>query len=138
VKPPWTETFEPFDKCVLELIDDRDLRLKGPKEQGGWRTGTFGQGVEVKLYTESFLSVSSQQILMGVFFFSFAPLILMQRLQIMDSENLVQVETLNRIKWQSFNFSTELNALGLKTQRGHSLDFFPKQLKFFLLLRNSL
>jgi hypothetical protein len=56
----------------------------------------------------------------------------------MDSGNLVQVETLNRIKWQSFNFPTELNALGLKTQRGHSLDFFPKQLKFFLLLRNSL
>jgi hypothetical protein len=85
--------------------------LKGPKEQVGWRTGTSGQGVEVKLYPESFLSISSQQILMGIFFF-FASFILMQRLQIMDSENLVQVDTLNRIKWQSSNFSTGLMLWG--------------------------
>jgi hypothetical protein len=53
---------------MLELTDDGDLRLKGPKEQVGRQTGTSGQGVEVKLYPESFLSVSSQQILMGIFF----------------------------------------------------------------------
>lgn len=35
------------DKCVLELTQDGDLRLKGPKDRVGWRTGTSGQGVEV-------------------------------------------------------------------------------------------
>lgn len=34
--------------CVLELTNDGDLRLKGPKDRVGWRTGTSGQGVEVK------------------------------------------------------------------------------------------
>lgn len=37
------------NRCVLELTGDGDLRLKGPKERVGWRTGTSGQGVEVKL-----------------------------------------------------------------------------------------
>lgn len=45
--------FYTLDKCVLELTDDGDLRLKGPKDQVGWRTGTFGQGVEVKLDMKS-------------------------------------------------------------------------------------
>lgn len=35
------------EKCVLELTDDGDLRLKGPTGHVGWRTGTAGQGVEV-------------------------------------------------------------------------------------------
>ena len=37
------------DKCVIELTGDGDLRLKGPRGRVGWRTGTSGQGVEVKL-----------------------------------------------------------------------------------------
>jgi hypothetical protein len=59
------------DKCVLELTDGGDLRLMGPNKHVGWRAGTSGQGVEVKLraYAGSFLSVS-QQILMGIAFFS--------------------------------------------------------------------
>lgn len=35
--------------CVLQLTQDGDLRLKGPKDRVGWRTGTSGQGVQVKL-----------------------------------------------------------------------------------------
>lgn len=35
--------------CVLQLTQDGDLRLKGPKDRVGWRTGTSGQGVKVKL-----------------------------------------------------------------------------------------
>lgn len=40
--------FYTTEKCVLELTQDGDLRLTGPKERVGWRTGTSGQGVEVK------------------------------------------------------------------------------------------
>lgn len=36
------------EECVLELTEDGDLRLKGPRNRVGWRTGTSGQGVEVK------------------------------------------------------------------------------------------
>jgi hypothetical protein len=67
------------------------------------------------------------------FFYYFAPFILMQRLQIMDSESQLEPD-----KMAEFQFSDRLNALGPKTQRGHSLDFFLKQLRFFLLLKNSL
>lgn len=44
--------YSPFytpDVCVLHLTEDGDLQLKGPKDRIGWRTGTSGQGVEVKL-----------------------------------------------------------------------------------------
>lgn len=34
-------------RCALELAADGDLRLKGPDERIGWRTGTSGQAVEV-------------------------------------------------------------------------------------------
>ncbi|KAG4927598.1 hypothetical protein JHK85_054084 [Glycine max] len=36
------------EKCLLELTMDGDLRLKGPKERVGWKTGTSGQGVKDK------------------------------------------------------------------------------------------
>ena len=39
------------EKCLLELTMDGDLRLKGPKERVGWKTGTSGQGVKVKTMT---------------------------------------------------------------------------------------
>lgn len=35
------------EKCVLELTQDGDLQLKGPKNRVGWRSGTSRQGVEV-------------------------------------------------------------------------------------------
>ena len=41
--------FYTTEKCMLELTDDGDLRLNGPKEQIGWKTGTSGQAVEVKI-----------------------------------------------------------------------------------------
>lgn len=40
--------FYTWDECVLELTNDGDLRLKGPQDRVGWRTGTSGQRVEVK------------------------------------------------------------------------------------------
>ncbi|KAL0450938.1 UNVERIFIED_CONTAM: hypothetical protein Slati_1650200 [Sesamum latifolium] len=38
--------FYTTEKCVLELTDSGDLRLKGEKEFVGWRSGTSGQGVK--------------------------------------------------------------------------------------------
>jgi len=35
-------------KCSLEFSLDGDLRLKGPNEIVGWKTGTSGQGVKVR------------------------------------------------------------------------------------------
>lgn len=44
--------FYTSEKCVLELNEDGDLRLKGgptpTDHKVGWRTGTYGQGVQVK------------------------------------------------------------------------------------------
>ncbi|XP_062167500.1 G-type lectin S-receptor-like serine/threonine-protein kinase SD2-5 [Alnus glutinosa] len=94
--------FYTWDKCVLELTDDGDLRLKGPKEQVGWRTGTSGQGVE--------------------------------RLQIMDSGNLVLVDTLNRIKWQSFNFPTNVMLWGQRLNVATRLTSFPSNSDSFYSL----
>ncbi|KAI9116054.1 hypothetical protein K1719_012984 [Acacia pycnantha] len=72
--------FYTTEKCLLELSQDGDLRLKGPKEQVGWKTGTSGQGVE--------------------------------RLEILRTGNLVLVDSLNNIKWQSFNFPTDVMLWG--------------------------
>ncbi|KAK7294816.1 hypothetical protein RJT34_17713 [Clitoria ternatea] len=72
------------EKCLLELTMDGDLRLKGPKERIGWKTGTSGQGV--------------------------------QRLQILRTGNLVLVDAMDNIKWQSFNFPTDV------ILRGQQLD----------------
>ncbi|XP_014497447.1 EP1-like glycoprotein 4 [Vigna radiata var. radiata] len=68
------------EKCLLELTMDGDLRLKGPKDRVGWKTGTSGQGVK--------------------------------RLQILRSGNLVLVDAGNNIKWQSFNFPTDVMLWG--------------------------
>ncbi|KAG4992876.1 hypothetical protein JHK82_026392 [Glycine max] len=68
------------EKCLLELTMDGDLRLKGPKERVGWKTGTSGQGVK--------------------------------RLEIQRTGNLVLVDALNNIKWQSFNFATNVMLRG--------------------------
>ncbi|PON94395.1 lectin domain containing protein [Trema orientale] len=81
------------DKCVLELTQDGDLRLKGPKDRVGWRTGTFGQGVE--------------------------------RVQILRTGNLVLVDTLNHIKWQSFNFPTDVMLWGQRLNVATRLTSFP-------------
>lgn len=35
------------EKCVLELTDLGDLRLKGKNERVGWKSGTSRQGVKV-------------------------------------------------------------------------------------------
>ncbi|KAE9622286.1 hypothetical protein Lal_00037002 [Lupinus albus] len=76
--------FYTTEKCLLEFTKDGDLLLKGPKEQVGWKTGTYGQGVE--------------------------------RLQILKTGNLVLVDAMNNIKWQSFNFPTDVML------RGQNLD----------------
>ncbi|XP_062094804.1 G-type lectin S-receptor-like serine/threonine-protein kinase SD2-5 [Humulus lupulus] len=81
------------DKCVLELTQDGDLRLKGPKDRVGWRAGTAGQGVE--------------------------------RLQILRTGNLVLVDALNRIKWQSFNFPTDVMLWGQRLNVATRLTSFP-------------
>lgn len=44
------------EKCVLELTQAGDLKLKGPKNRVGWRTGTSRQGVEVILKLVIFFS----------------------------------------------------------------------------------
>ncbi|XP_020233464.1 PAN domain-containing protein At5g03700 isoform X2 [Cajanus cajan] len=72
--------FYTTEKCLLELTMDGDLRLKGPKERVGWKTGTSGQGVK--------------------------------RLQILRTGNLVLVDALYNIKWQSFNFPTDVMLRG--------------------------
>ncbi|XP_034693279.1 G-type lectin S-receptor-like serine/threonine-protein kinase SD2-5 [Vitis riparia] len=84
--------FYTSERCVLELTTDGDLQLKGAKEQVGWRTATFGQGVE--------------------------------RLQLSRTGNLVLVDALNRIKWQSFNFPTDVMLWGQKFDLGTSLTSF--------------
>ncbi|XP_062006163.1 G-type lectin S-receptor-like serine/threonine-protein kinase At5g24080 [Rosa rugosa] len=79
--------------CVLELTSDGDLRLKGPKDRVGWRTGTSGQGVE--------------------------------RLQLLRTGNLVLVDGLDRIKWQSFNFPTDVMLWGQTLSVASRLTSFP-------------
>ncbi|GMN40507.1 hypothetical protein TIFTF001_009727 [Ficus carica] len=81
------------EKCALELTEDGDLRLKGPRGRVGWRTGTSGQGVE--------------------------------RLQIQWTGNLVLVDALNRIKWQSFNFPTDVILYGQRLNVATRLTSFP-------------
>ncbi|RDY11206.1 PAN domain-containing protein, partial [Mucuna pruriens] len=69
--------FYTTEKCLLELTRDGDLRLKGPKERVGWKTGTSGQGVKI-----------------------------------LRTGNLVLVDALNSIMWQSFNFPTDVMLRG--------------------------
>ncbi|KAE8658385.1 transcription factor bHLH61-like [Hibiscus syriacus] len=86
--------FYTADSCVLELSQDGDLRLMGPKSRVGWRTGTFGQGVEM--------------------------------LQILKTGNLVLVDGLNQIKWQSFNFPTNVILWGQRLDVSTRLTSFPR------------
>ncbi|OMO55245.1 hypothetical protein COLO4_36102 [Corchorus olitorius] len=86
--------FYTSDVCVLELTEDGDLQLKGPKDRVGWRTGTAGQGVE--------------------------------RLQILKTGNLVLVDVLNQIKWQSFNFPTDVMLWGQRLDVATRLTSFPR------------
>lgn len=94
--------FYTWDECVLELTNEGDLRLKGPNERVGWRTGTSGQGVE--------------------------------RLQIMSSGNLVLVDTMDRIKWQSFNFPTDVMLWGQRLNVATRLTSFPSNSSSFYSL----
>ncbi|XWS22110.1 hypothetical protein CRYUN_Cryun29cG0006500 [Craigia yunnanensis] len=86
--------FYTSDVCVLELTEDGDLQLKGPRERVGWRSGTSGQGVE--------------------------------RIQILRSGNLVLVDVLNQIKWQSFNFPTDVMLWGQRLDVATRLTSFPR------------
>ncbi|CAB4315323.1 unnamed protein product [Prunus armeniaca] len=79
--------------CVLQLTQDGDLRLKGPKDRVGWRTGTSGQGV--------------------------------QRLEILRTGNLVLLDGLGNIKWQSFNFPTDVMLWGQRLSVASRLISFP-------------
>ncbi|XP_044474261.1 G-type lectin S-receptor-like serine/threonine-protein kinase SD2-5 [Mangifera indica] len=81
------------EKCVLELTQAGDLKLKGPKNRVGWRTGTSRQGVE--------------------------------RLQILKTGNLVLLDALNLIKWQSFNFPTDVILWGQSLNLATRLTSFP-------------
>ncbi|XP_030541904.1 PAN domain-containing protein At5g03700 [Rhodamnia argentea] len=81
------------DRCALELAADGDLRLKGPDERIGWRTGTSGQAVE--------------------------------RLQIQGTGNLVLVDASDRIKWQSFNFPTDVMLWGQRLSGATRLTSYP-------------
>ncbi|KAL4272790.1 hypothetical protein GQ457_13G027050 [Hibiscus cannabinus] len=85
--------FYTFDVCVLELTQDGDLQLKGPKDRVGWRTGTSDR---------------------------------VSRLQILRTGNLVLVDVLNRIKWQSFNFPTDVMLWGQRLDVSTWLTSFPR------------
>ncbi|XP_010530385.1 PREDICTED: putative receptor protein kinase ZmPK1 [Tarenaya hassleriana] len=88
-----------FDKCVLELTKDGDLRLKGRKKHVGWRTGTAGQGVE--------------------------------KLQLLSTGNLVLVDEMGLIKWQSFNFPTDVMLQGQRLDVATQLTSFPRDSNMF-------
>ncbi|XP_010529914.1 PREDICTED: G-type lectin S-receptor-like serine/threonine-protein kinase SD2-5 [Tarenaya hassleriana] len=88
-----------FDKCVLELTKDGDLRLKGRKKHVGWRTGTAGQGVE--------------------------------KLQLLSTGNLVLVDEMGLIKWQSFNFPTDVMLQGQRLDVATQLTSFPSDSNMF-------
>ncbi|KAJ8426045.1 hypothetical protein Cgig2_017622 [Carnegiea gigantea] len=88
--------FYTSEMCMLELTKMGDLRLKGPNEAIGWRTGTSGQGVEVT-------PISKFRLILVPNLTSS-----MQKLQLLESGNLVLVDTLGSIKWQTFNFPTNV------------------------------
>ncbi|XP_056172790.1 PAN domain-containing protein At5g03700 isoform X2 [Syzygium oleosum] len=77
-------------RCALELAADGDLRLKGPDERIGWRTGTSGQAVEIQ-----------------------------------GTGNLVLVDASDRIKWQSFNFPTDVMLWGQRLSGATRLTSYP-------------
>ncbi|PIN01616.1 hypothetical protein CDL12_11613 [Handroanthus impetiginosus] len=85
--------FYTTEKCVIELTQYGDLRLKGKKERVGWRSGTSGQGVKT--------------------------------LNLLRTGNLVLVDALNLIKWQSFNFPTDVMLWGQRLSSQTRLTSFP-------------
>ncbi|XP_050244093.1 PAN domain-containing protein At5g03700 isoform X2 [Quercus robur] len=91
--------FYTWDECVLELTNDGDLRLKGPKDRVGWRTGTSGQRVEI-----------------------------------LSTGNLVLVDNMDRIKWQSFNFPTDVMLWGQRLNVATRLTSFPSNSSSFYTL----
>ncbi|KAK6129480.1 hypothetical protein DH2020_036793 [Rehmannia glutinosa] len=86
--------FYTSEKCVVELTEYGDLRLKGQGERVGWRSGTSGQGVK--------------------------------RLILLRTGNLVLVDDFNSIKWQSFNFPTDIMLWGQRLSSQTRLTSFPK------------
>ncbi|KAK4396050.1 hypothetical protein Sango_1441600 [Sesamum angolense] len=94
--------FYTTEKCVLELTDSGDLRLKGEKEFVGWRSGTSGQGVK--------------------------------RLNLLRTGNLVLVDALDFIKWQTFNFPTDVMLWGQGLSSQTRLTSFPLNSTLFYSL----
>ncbi|CAA0836221.1 D-mannose binding lectin protein with Apple-like carbohydrate-binding domain [Striga hermonthica] len=94
--------FYAVNKCVLELTENGDLRLKGEKELIGWRSGTSGQGVK--------------------------------RLLLLRTGNLVLVDELSSIKWQSFNFPTDVMLWGQRLSARTWLTSFPMNSTLFYSL----
>ncbi|XP_065854243.1 G-type lectin S-receptor-like serine/threonine-protein kinase At5g35370 isoform X2 [Euphorbia lathyris] len=76
--------------CSLQVFLG-DVKLKGGGL--GWRTATFGQGV--------------------------------QRMQILGTGNLVLLDAFNHIKWQSFNFPTDVILWGQRLNVATLLTSFP-------------
>ncbi|KAG8377103.1 hypothetical protein BUALT_Bualt09G0133700 [Buddleja alternifolia] len=94
--------FYTTEKCVLQLTQHGDLRLKGQNERIGWRSGTSGQGVS--------------------------------RLNLLKTGNLVLVDALNLIKWQSFNFPTDIMLWGQRLSSQTRLTSFPVNSTLFYSL----
>ncbi|GER55744.1 curculin-like lectin family protein [Striga asiatica] len=94
--------FYAVEKCVLELTENGDLRLKGEKELIGWRSGTPGQGVK--------------------------------RLLLLRTGNLVLVDESSLIKWQSFNFPTDVMLWGQRLSSRTWLTSFPMNSTLFYSL----
>ncbi|KAL8517111.1 hypothetical protein ACS0TY_015362 [Phlomoides rotata] len=86
-------TFYTKDRCVVELIENGELRLKGENGRVGWKSGTSGQGVK--------------------------------RLRLLKTGNLVLIDDLNLIKWQSFNFPTDMMLWGQRLSSQTRLTSFP-------------
>ncbi|CAG7883546.1 unnamed protein product, partial [Brassica rapa] len=87
------------NKCIFELTEDGDMRLKRSNKRVGWRSGTSGQGIE--------------------------------RLEIQSTGNLVLLDAMNMIKWQSFNFPTDVMLSGQRLDVATQLTSFPKDSTMF-------
>lgn len=123
--------YSPFftsERCVLELTKQGDLQLKGAKEMVGWRTGTSGQGVEV-IYLRRLPQNSINKLKIHEINHSLSSLI--QILQILGTGNLVLVDALNFIKWQSFNFPTNVMLWGQRLNVATRLTSFPSNSSSF-------
>ncbi|KAF7825452.1 PAN domain-containing protein [Senna tora] len=111
--------FYTTEKCLIELTQDGDLRLTGPEDRMGWKTGTSGQGVE---------DDKSSLMIILCFLLCFN---LKQRLQILRTGNLVLVDSLESIKWQSFNFPTDVMLWGQRLDVATRLTSYQSNSSFF-------